>query len=346
MDKLIIASMRPNAGKTSLITGLAKTLDRKMGYMKPLGDRLLYRKKRLWDHDAALIAGILGLSASPEEMTIGFDHAKLRYMYDQNQTREKLLEAVAYFEQDREVLLVESSRDITCGISVYLDPIFVARQIGGKLLIVISGDEDTVLDDITFIKQRIDMSDVDFGGVVINQLHDVANFKNTALPGVTEMGINVCGIIPHQVELTYFSVDYLADRLFAKVVAGESDLKGTVHNIFVGAMSTNAAFRSPGLKKENNLFIIRGDRTDMIVAALEGKTVGIILTNNILPPPNIVSIASENKIPLLVVPADTYEVAKQIDNLQPLLTRDNTQKIDLLGELVQTHVDLTDLLDT
>lgn len=91
------------------------------------------------------------------------------------------------------------------------------------------------------------------------------------------------------------------------------------------------------------MIITSGARTDMILAALESNAVGIILTNNILPPPNIISKASERDIPLLLVAPDTYEVAKQVDNVQPLLTQDDTTKIDHLVQLITEHVNISSL---
>ena len=50
MKNIIIGSVDENAGKTSLIVGLGRAISgKKFGYLKPFGDRLLYRKKRLWD---------------------------------------------------------------------------------------------------------------------------------------------------------------------------------------------------------------------------------------------------------------------------------------------------------
>ncbi len=344
MDKLIIASIRENAGKTSVITGIAKALNKKIGYMKPLGDRLLYRKKQLWDYDASLITSIFGLTDDPMDMSLGFDHSKLRYMYDEEGTKAKLLEAISHIGADKEVLLIEGGKDITYGISVHLDAISLAEATGGKLIIVVSGDDDAILDDITFVKKHIDMSQVDFGGVIVNKLHDIENFEYTHLTTITDMEVNVLGMIPHTQKLTYFSVDYLSQSLFAKVITGEGGLKNVVQNVFVGAASVNAALRNPVLKRENSLAITSGDRTDMILAALESNVVGMILTNNILPPSNIISKASDRNTPLLVVAPDTYEVAKQIDNLQPLLTKDDTEKIDLLGQLMQEHVNLNEIM--
>ncbi|MBN1217497.1 MAG: AAA family ATPase [Anaerolineae bacterium] len=343
MDKLIIASTRQNAGKTSLIVGLAKALGKKFGYMKPLGDRLLYRKKQLWDYDSALVTNIFGLTDDPTHMSLGFDHSKLRYMYDEEATKEKLLEAVDSIGQDKELLFVEDSKDYAYGISVFLDAMSLARYIGGKLIIIVSGDEDAVFDDITFIKKHVDLSQVNFGGVIINKLHDIENFENTYLVDVEDMGTNVLGIIPHTERLTHYAIDYLAEYLFAKVVAGEGGLTNVVKNVFVGAASVNAALRSPVLKKESSLAITSGDRTDMILAALESNVVGMILTNNILPPSNIIAKASERNVPLLLVSADTYEIARKIDNLQPLLTKDDTEKINLLEKLVKEHVKLAEI---
>jgi BioD-like phosphotransacetylase family protein len=340
MDKLIIASMRQNAGKTSIIVGLAKALNKKIGYMKPLGDRLRYRKKQLWDYDSALITNIFDLTDDPKNMSLGFDHSKLRYMYDEAATKEKLLEAVSHIGKDKEILFVEDSRDICYGISVHLDAISLAQWTGGKLLIVVSGDEDAIFDDITFIKKHIDMSGVNFGGVIVNKLHDLENFENTYLADITEMDIKVLGVVPYRAELTYFTIDYLSEYLFAKVIAGEGGLNNVVQNIYVGAASVNAALRVPVVQKKNSLAITSGDRSDMILAALESHAVGVILTNNILPPPNIIAKASERNTPLLLVSPDTYTVAKQIDNLQPLLTKDDTKKIDLLGQLIEKHVNL------
>lgn len=338
MDKLIIASMRPNAGKTGLIVGLGRVLGRKIGYMKPLGDRLLYRKKQLWDHDASLVTTVFGLAENPMDMSLGFDHAKLRFMYNEESTKTKLLEAVANIESDRDLLLIEGGQDISYGISVYLDPISVAEQVGAKLVVLTGGGENEILDDITFLKQRINLGNIEFGGVIINKLADLENFKDISLPLIAETGVEVLGLLPFAPKLNYYSVGYLADRLFAKVVSGASGLNNTVQTVLVGATSVQTALRDPAIKMEHSLMIAGGDRTDLILAALENNAVGIILTNNIVPPSNIIAKASERQTPLLLVNADTYQTARQIDDLQPLLTRGDAAKIKLWEQLVRDHV--------
>jgi len=344
MNILIIASMHENAGKTSLIVSLARALNKPFGYMKPLGDRLLYRKKRLWDYDSALITDLFGLTNDPGDMSIGFDHSKLKYMYDSEGMKAKLLEDVADVGTDKELLLIECGKDLSCGASVHLDPLSVARHTGGKLLIVIGGDDETIVDEMIFLKNNVDLSQVNFGGVIINKVHDVENFNTVYQTDIDAIGMKVLGMIPYNTELTHFTVNYLAERLFAKVVAGEAGLNSVVQNIFVGAIAVNEALRNPSVKTEKILTITSGNRTDVILAALESDSAGLILTNNIVPPANIISKASERKIPLLLAAADTYEVARQVGNLQPLLTKEDTHKIELLTQLIQNHMQVDAIL--
>lgn len=340
MDKVVIGSMRKSAGKTSTIVGIAGALNKKMAYLKPFGERMLYRKKRLWDYDSALITHLFGLKEDPVDMSIGFDHSKLRYMYDEEGTQQKLLESIAHVARDKEILFMEGGKDLTYGISVSLDTLSLTRYTASKLFIVVGGEEDTILDDILFLKKHVDMAGIHLGGIIVNKVQNLDAFQSSYLPVIHKMGVPVIGVIPYQSELTYFSVYYLADQLFAKVITGEGGLKRVVKNIIIGAWSANVFLQNPAFKKEGKLIITGGDRTDMILASLESDTSGIILTNNILPPSNIIYKATERNIPLLMVLSDTYQTAKQIENLEPLLTKDDTDKVELLRRLCQKHLDL------
>ena len=73
----------------------------------------------------------------------------------------------------------------------------------------------------------------------------------------------------------------------------------------------------------------------MILAAIESNTVGVVITNNILPSSNIISKAYERNIPLLLVPQDTYQTATQINNIESLFTKEDVHKIDLMEQLVR-----------
>jgi uncharacterized protein len=343
VKNIIIGSVSENAGKTSLIVGLAKAMGSKFSYIKPFGDRLIYRKKRLWDYDSAIITNIFGLEQSSEEMTIGFEHSKLRYMYDEAGTKAKLLDMARKLSNEKEPLFIEGGKDLTYGASIRLDTLSLARYTDGKLILIISGDEGTVIDDITFIKKYVDMAGIDYG-VIINKVNNLEDYKNTFLKEIKSMGIKVIGVVPFEAELTYVAMSYLAEKLQARVIAGEGGLRRRVKHIFVGSMSGDAAVAYPQFKQDCKLAIVSGDRSDYIVGALESSTSGIILTNNVLPPQSLISKASDLDIPLLLVPFTTFETAKQVDDAVPLLTKDDTEHIQLLKKLAEKYIDIQSIL--
>lgn len=337
MKKILIASTREGAGKTSIIAGISAAVQKKYGYIKPLGDRLVYKRKKNVDHDAMVLLKILGIDAEPDSISLGFTHSKLRFKYDEKGVQEMLKNMAETIGAGRDVLFVEGGRDLAWGASVHLDSLSMARYLDARIIVVVSGDGDRVSDDVRFLHESVDLSKVDFGGVIVNKVQDADDFKNSFLPAINEMKVPVLGVIPYKAQLTNFTMNSLADRFLARVIAGEEGLANVVRHIFVGAMSTEESLRNPVFNKEDKLLITSGDRNDMIIAALESDTVGIILTNNIVPPPNIISKAGEKKIPLLLVPYDTYEVARQMDAFEALLTHDSSEKFKYLEQLVKDY---------
>ena len=345
MKNLIIGSMDPNSGKTSLIIGLAKALGKPFGYIKPLGDRLVYRKKRVWDYDSALMTNIFKLNQEPEDMTVGFEHLKLRFKYDEEGARNRVLEMAKQVGADKDVLFVEGGKNIEFGISFFLNVFSLASYLDGKLVMVVGGDENYIVDNVIFIQKHLALSNINFVGVIINKVRNVDDFKTVYVPLMQKSGVNILGIIPYEEQLTFFSMEYLAQYLLARVIAGEQWIKRRVSNIFVGAASVESVYTDARFHKENKLMITSGDRSDMLLASFEDKcTAAVVLTNNILPPQNILAKAEEKHIPVLLVPYGVYETAKQIEALTPLITSNNTIEIDLMAKLVKDHVNIDALL--
>jgi len=251
MKNIIVTSIRKDAGKTSVIVGLAKNSSKKMGYLKPFGDRLLYRKKRLWDFDAAVCTTAMKAEESPEEMSIGFDHSKLRFMYDATTTAEKVREIAAQNSRGKEIMLIESSMEITRGLSVHLDAISLCEYLGGELLVVLSGTNDQIVDDAIALKKTIDMRGIKLAGVIVNKVHDVEDFKAVYSEYFEALELPVLGIIPYAENLTKPSMRFLADLFFAKILAGERGLDNTIKDVFVGAMSADAVLRMQRFNKES-----------------------------------------------------------------------------------------------
>ncbi len=338
MNAYIIASMHENAGKTSFIVGLAAARKKKYGYLKPFGDRLIYQRKKNWDYDASLIIKLWGLDCDPDSVTLGFNHAKLRFVHDEESVRRVASAMVKNASTGMDGLFIEGGKDIYYGASVFLDSLTLACYTGAEVVVVVSGEPDGIMDDIQFIHKYFNMSACSLRGVVINKVQDIKDFNDSFMKDITAMGIPILGVIPYEECLSYYSMRFLADAFFAKVLSGEAGLGNLVKHVLVGAMSAEACMRNPVFSQGNKLIITSGDRDDMIVAALASDSAGVLLTNNIIPPSNIIAMAGEQGIPLLLVAHDTFQVAKQIDRLEALITPEDSEKIAILADLVGKSV--------
>ena len=164
MKSLIIASTREGAGKTSLMIGLTRAIAKRFGYVKPLGDRPLYRKKRLWDYDAALFHKLLDLQETPETASLGLDHSKLRYMHEGRSSLAALRERLQTAGKDRDAVLIECGKDLSYGASVFLDPLTISQETGHPVLIVTGGSEDEAADDLAYVKRFVGTDEATVAG--------------------------------------------------------------------------------------------------------------------------------------------------------------------------------------
>ena len=327
MKKIVVASAREGAGKTTAVIGIGRKVSGKIGYMKPFGDRIYYHKKRLWDYDSVAVAKTLGISEAPEKLSIGFEHSKLMYMFDREGIAKKVRELFEEISTGKDMVFIEGSKDMNYGASVNLDSFSVARYLQSSMLMIFSGKEEDIFDDIVRCKELAEMKGVKIVGAIINKVRDVNEWKEIHVQRVEKEGIHVLGILPEIKELSTITAEFVADQLPAKVLAGEKGLHNEIESIFIGAMSVSAAIKNPLFNKKKKLILTSGDRTDMVLTALREDTSCIVLTNNIIPPARIREMADEKGIPLLLTPWDTYTSAKKLENIKPWISEKNEKKM-------------------
>ena len=134
------------------------------------------------------------------------------------------------------------------------------------------------------------------------------------------------------------------EKLHAKLVAGANGLDKRIQKVMVGALSAYAALRMPAFQNEGKMLITGGDRVDLILVSLSEDTAGIILTNNVLPHPRILSKADQLNVPIMSVPMDTYTTAKMVEHIVAELMPDDIEKKELIKNLVKDGVMLDMIL--
>ncbi len=339
MKNIIISSTEKDAGKTTIGLGLALSSDKSLNYFKPFGDRPIYKKKRLIDYDTKLFKNVMNLDTEYEKFCIGFDHSKIKYAFDESTIQEKIDERVQDLLADKDGLIIETGKNWSFGSSIGLDPTSLSQIIDAEVVLVTSGSGTDVMDHLTTASRYFEKNGTKIKGVVMNRVDSLEEVEDFMVKDVEGLGLDVLGIIPDISNLDLTRMRFINDMLFGKVVAGENGLDNIVENVYVGAMSADEIVRTPAFQEERKLMVTGGDRTDVILASLEEGTSGIILTNDIIPPSNIISRADRANIPLISVPIDTYEAAKRIERMETITTIEDDFKIEKIEKEVCPRLD-------
>ena len=341
MNKIVVISVMPKAGKTTVALGIALRMDGTIGYMKPLGDNQIYKKKRLIDYDAALFKETFDIADPIENFTLGFHHSKIIHAFPQ--LTQELKTRFDSLAADKDFFIVEGSDDLVHGRSLGLDSLSLAKKLEAGVVLVLSGDAYDMMDSLAMAKTLMPFSNVTILGAVIDKVREENIEKILTMLEVES--VPFLGTMPYLPVLDLMCVRYVADKLFARVIAGGGGVEKSIKNVMIAALSANQMIRHPDFKKENKLIITGGDRTDVIAASLaDSNTSCVILTNDIIPPSNILAKADKNKIPLLSIRSDTFSTAKKVEDIESIILPSETQKIEAIQDAA-AHLNLKEIID-
>jgi hypothetical protein len=155
--------------------------------------------------------------------------------------------------------------------------------------------------------------------------------------------IKVYGVIKGNPKLSAVTVDAIRRHLNAEVLSAESQAGRLVESVLIGAMNQEHALRY-FQRVAAKVVVTGGDRSDIILAALETPTAAVVLTGNFRPAPSVVARAEEKEIPLLLTGTDTLGAINELQDMFGRLRVHEPSKIKLITSLIEEHVDLDGLV--
>jgi len=348
MKRYLITSTRTGAGKTTIALGilLNSRKENVVAYYKPFGDHIVTREKKLCDRDAELIAESLSLGSDPGDLSVAFDYETLLEDTSADQLASSISARGEKIFSGHEFALVESARNFSYGAFMGFDAISLSELFDASIVLVADGDAGLIVDKCMLVEQILKARKASLVGVVINNVPeaDMDRVNKVAIPALEKQGMTVLGILPHLLDLSRINSELVADRLEAKVLAGEKGLEKPVGKVLVGAMRADTALQMRSLYEPDKLLITGGDRVDMIMTAFDTSTSCVVLTGNLVPHPRILARADEIDVPVLLVPTDTYTTAQMIERLRAETKPHDREKLEVIKKLVKNGVDLSKLL--
>ena len=341
------------SGKTALCLGLFgkfQEMGFRVGYFKPVGQGLKMVDGKLRDPDVILMKEVMGLSEPLEDLSpivLGKRYLD-QIAGDCDGAHRRIMEAYERISGDKDILLIESAARpefLTC---CNLDVPRFSKEFNAGVLFSVKGEDDAAAEKAIFYKHFVEQKGGKMIGVVLNfvprqQLERVRGIVSPILEGC---GLEVLGIVPDHRELTLPTVQDVIEVLDAEILTGKDKLDTLVDGFLVGAMSPESAM-SWLRRGVGRALITGGDRSDLILMALETKPSVVILTGNLYPTVWVLTTAEEKDVPVLLVPDDTYTTVMKLEllNGRILPSPTSTRKIQLTRQIIGEYVNWKKILD-
>ena len=316
MVALYVVSSEEAAGKTAVCAGLGKYLlgnGKKVGFFKP-------RLAEGDDGDAAFMKQVLDLPENIESLSPPISDVK------------KIKEAYDTLSQDKDVVIVEG----TAG-QITNDNYEIARALDARVIIVEAYSNQSSRSINSYKGFGDNLLGIVLNKVPVSQLkrvHDEASAK------FGEAGINVLGVLPEDRTLSTLTIGELADCVQGKILNCAEKSAELVENFMLGAMVVDSGLEYFS-RKTNKAAVLRNDRPDMQLAALETSTRCLVLSGSTATPIYSVLNKAESKgIPIILTENDTSAVVTGIEGALGKTRFNQEKKLPKLVEIMQQHLNL------
>ena len=183
-------------------------------------------------------------------------------------------------------------------------------------------------------------------GVIINfvpryRVHDI---ESRIIADLESANIRVLGWIPEDRRLLAPTLRLVAEHLSADIILNGDEADRLIDNFLIGGMILDWGPFYFG-SQENVGVVVRGDRPDIQLAALQTDTVrAMVLTKGARPVEYVIYEATQRGVPLVLTGGSTEETAAKLESLQRKVRFDHPDKLARISELAAERLDL-DALD-
>ncbi len=179
-------------------------------------------------------------------------------------------------------------------------------------------------------------------GVIINKVPQsvLKRFKEEAKAQYGVEGIKILGVIPENRVLLAITVGELAECIGGKILNHKEKSGELVENYMLGAMVVGSGLDYFGRKK-NKAAILREERLDMQLAALETSMSCLVLSGGGKTPAYGVLYKAEDRgIPIITTQNNVNDIVAKIENALTKAGMDNEKKLEKLAETIKQNLDI------
>jgi len=319
---LYVTSLQAGAGKTAVCAGLARHLDgegRKVGYFKPMVADI--SEKAAADSDAVFIRKALRLKETAADLCPVIDRG--------DGLADRIKQAYDKVSKGKDVVIVEGVWRLRPGARPVEAACEVVEALGAKVIVVEPYSEGLAETDLSAKYRGFGESLL---GVVVNRV------PVRRLDTLSEQlsGGGVLGVLPEDRLLLGLTVGEIAGRVDGEILNDSAKSSEVVENFMLGAMVVDEGPLYFG-RKPSKAAVLRGNRPDMQLAALETSTKCLVLSGGVAPTYPVLTSAREKGIPIILTRGDTNSIVNTLEIALGRSRFNQKKKLPRLLQIMEKH---------
>ena len=354
--RIFIAATRMNDGKTTVSLALfsaLRALSRKVGFIKPVGQRFVEVEGHNIDEDTVLLDTIFDVKVPMQAMSPISIHPTFTREYldepgdNHAELIDKMCRAFDRAAYEKDYIIIEGTGHAGVGSVFDLSNADVAKRLNAKVIIVARGGIGRPIDEIALNKALFEQAGVEVIGAIINKVEadKIDMVHKYASKALTRKGIHLLGCIPLEKTLTAPNLKQIVEELGARWL-NHCPIGGSerINKVIIGAMAAKGLvdYLQPGV-----LIITPGDREDIILSVIAAEGIagepvvsGIILTRDLMPHPKLMEMIAKTRIPVVISSEESYNVASKINNMMIKTQPSDKDKIPIIQNLITKNIDI------
>jgi BioD-like phosphotransacetylase family protein len=357
---LYIVGTQRDIGKTTLSIGLVHALrgrGLKVGYLKPLGQRVVSDHGHILHDDARVMAAAVGAAGTAQpDMAVPLPRGAVEKQVadlDTDKLLGKVRQGFDTLAEANDTVIIEAMGHVAMGSCLGLSAADVCRRLGAKALLISGGGIGRAIDEIAMCETFLKAKGAEFLGVVINKVwpEKYTRIRRATTKGLANIGIRSFGTVPYEEDLSAPTMEQVHGLIGGEILSGGENLQQYVRNTIVAAMEASHMVR---YLREATLVITPGDRSDNILAALSVQMLGeqthppvagVVLTGGFRPDGTVMRLINDSHLPVILVKEDTYSIASRFRQTVFKITPDDQEKVDLAVCMVAEYVDVDGIVE-
>lgn len=326
MVALYVTSSEKGSGKTTVCAGLGKTFadsGKTVGFFKPIIADSQNPSTTGADSDTTFMKRLLALEEPVELLS--------PILPDKNNLPNKIKEAYNKISRGKDIVIIEGISGI--------------NQTAGSIVSALDARVLVIESYGTELLKESDSYHGNFGknllGVLINNLPPslVDHLHDEVSNRLGKKGVSILGSLPENRILVAPTVGELAEMVHGELISNTDDSAELVENIMLGGMSVDSGLEYMS-HKVNKAVIVRNERSDMQLAALETSTRCLVITGSSAPRPIIVARAKEKSIPIILTGDDISTITTSIEAALSTTTLKQENKLPVIVDIMKQHLNL------